>query len=195
MIHEVIITTKNLNKEIHIAPMGIKIFNEKSFKVAQISPFKPSQTLDNIIDTKVATINFIDDVKVFAGIVTGEKKDWPLESSDDANVPYLTHTNTHMNTQVYETYDDPVRPRIKCKIINEEIHRPFLGFNRAQFSVIELAVLSTRLGIIEDDKVKEELKYLKIGIEKTASDNEREAWDWIEKKINNYFSKHDKNIR
>jgi hypothetical protein len=66
-----------------------------------------------------------------------------------------------------------------------------LGFNRAQFSVIELAVLSTRLGRISDDKVRNELEYLKIGIDKTAGNNEREAWSWIEKKINKYFKDND----
>tara|TARA_B100001057_G_scaffold196491_1_gene197174 strand:+ start:1262 stop:1834 length:573 start_codon:yes stop_codon:yes gene_type:complete len=189
MIHEVIITTRDMNNKIHIAPMGIKLFNENSEKFAQISPFKPSQTLDNILETKIVTINFIDDVKVFAGIVTGEKNNWELRSLKDTYVPHLEHTNTHMNAVVAQDYDDPVRPKIKCKIINEKVHRPFLGFNRAQFSVIELAVLSTRLGIIDDNKVKEELKYLKIGIDKTAGDNEKEAWNWIENKVKKYFEK------
>ena len=189
MIHEVIITTRNIDNKVHIAPMGIKIFSENSDKFAQISPFKPSQTLDNILETKIATINFIDDVKVFSGIVTGKKRDWALKESKDTHVPHLENTNTHMNVIVFNEIDDPVRPKIKCKVIYEEVHRPFLGFNRAQFSVIELAVLSTRLGIIDDKKVKEELKYLKIGIEKTAGNNEKEAWDWIENKINKYFKK------
>tara|TARA_Y100000768_G_scaffold378910_1_gene353919 strand:- start:1498 stop:2073 length:576 start_codon:yes stop_codon:yes gene_type:complete len=191
MIHEVIITTRNLNDKVHIAPMGIKILHESSGKFAQISPFKPSQTLENMLETKIVTINFIDDVKVFAGIVTGEKKDWALESLNDTHVPHLQNCNNHMNAMVIQEYDDPIRPKIKCKIINEEIHRPFLGFNRAQFSVIELAVLSTRLGMIDDDKVKDELKYLKIGIDKTAGDNEREAWCWVENKINKYFENND----
>ncbi len=178
-----------MDNKVHIAPMGIKIFYEKKEKLVEISPFRPSQTLNNILETQIATINFIDDVKVFSGIVTGKKRDWTLKSSKDIYVPHLENANTHMNATVLENYDDPVRPKIKCKIINEEIHRPFLGFNRAQFSVIELAVLSTRLGMIDDNKVKEELKYLKIGIEKTAGKNEREAWDWIEGKINKYFKK------
>ena len=189
MIHEVIVTTRSMNNKVHIAPMGIKLFNENSEKFVQISPFKPSKTLDNLLETKIATINFIDDVKVFAGIVTGEKKDWLLKSSVDKYVPHLEHTNTYMNAEISQIDNDSVRPRIKCKIINTEVHLPFLGFNRAQFSVIELAVLSTRLGIIDDNKVKEELKYLKIGIDKTAGDNEKEAWDWIENKIQKYFEK------
>ena len=191
MIHEVIVTTINKDKKVHIAPMGVKILQSDSKKLVQISPFKPSQTLNNILETKIATVNYIDNVKVFSGIVTGEKKDWELEVFDDKYAPHLQSTNTHMNVKVSEDHDDPVRPRIICEVINEQIHRPFLGFNRAQFSVIELAVLSTRLGRIDDNKIKDEMKYLKIGIDKTAGKNEKEAWEWIEKKINIYFESND----
>ena len=191
MIHEVIVTTINKDKKVHIAPMGVKILQSDSKKLVQISPFKPSQTLNNILETKIATVNFIDNVKVFSGIVTGEKKDWELEVFDDECAPHLQNTNTHMNVKAIENHDDPVRPRIICEVINEQIHRPFLGFNRAQFSVIELAVLSTRLGRINDNKIKDEMKYLKIGIDKTAGKNEKEAWEWIEKKINIYFENND----
>ena len=191
MIHEVIVTTINKDKKVHIAPMGVKILQCDSKKLVQISPFKPSQTLNNILETRIATVNFIDNVKVFSGIVTGEKKDWELEVLDDKCAPHLQNTNTHMNVKAIEDHDDPVRPRIICEVINEQIHRPFLGFNRAQFSVIELAVLSTRLGRIDDNKIKDEMKYLKIGIDKTAGDNEKEAWEWIEKKINIYFENND----
>ena len=191
MIHEVIVTTINKDKKVHIAPMGVKILQSDSKKLVQISPFKPSQTLNNILETKIATVNYIDNVKVFSGIVTGEKKDWELEVSDEKCAPHLQNTNTHMNVKVSEDHDDPVRPRIVCEVINEQIHRPFLGFNRAQFSVIELAVLSTRLGRIDDNKIRNEMKYLKIGIDKTAGKNEKEAWEWIEKKINIYFESND----
>ena len=191
MIHEVIVTTINKDNKVHIAPMGVKILQSDSKKLVQISPFKPSQTLNNIFETKIATVNFIDNVKVFSGIVTGEKKDWELEVFDDKCAPHLQNTNTHMNVKAIEDHDDPVRPRIICEVINEQIHRPFLGFNRAQFSVIELAVLSTRLGRIDDNKIRDEMKYLKIGIDKTAGKNEKEAWEWIEKKINIYFENND----
>ena len=191
MIHEVIVTTINKDKKVHIAPMGVKILQSDSKKLVQISPFKPSQTLNNILKTKIATVNYIDNVKVFSGIVTGEKKDWELEIFDDKCAPHLQNTNTHMNVKAIEDHEDPVRPRIICEVINEQIHRPFLGFNRAQFSVIELAVLSTRLGRIDDNKIKDEMKYLKIGIDKTAGKNEKEAWEWIEKKINIYFENND----
>ena len=61
-----------------------------------------------------------------------------------------------------------------------------MGFNRAQFSVIEASVLISRLGMISMDKINKEIKYLKIGIDKTAGPREIQACQWIEKKINDY---------
>ena len=89
MIHEVIVTTVNKDKLVHIAPMGIKFVNHANQECIQISPFKPSQTLDNLINTKKATVNFIDDVKVFAGIVTGRKKEWDLSPQSKDKVAHL----------------------------------------------------------------------------------------------------------
>ena len=43
--------------------------------------------------------------------------------------------------------------------------------------------------MIEDDKIKKEIKYLKIAIDKTAGSRELEAWKWILLKIDNYFKK------
>jgi len=188
MIHEVIITTISNKGIVHIAPMGIRFIAKQVI----ISPFKPSTTLNNIIENNIATINFIDDVRVFAGIVSRHKKDWELSARTDLEiVPNLTLTNTFYNVAVNEYQEDDKRPNIICDIKNSKIIKPFLGFNRAQFSVIELAVLSTRLGRISDDKIKNELGYLKIGIDKKAGDNEKEAWSWIEKKINKYFKDND----
>ncbi len=84
MIHEVIVTTKDSKDKIHIAPMGIRWLNDNhNSKKIIISPFKPSTTLDNLMITKKAVINFIDDVRVFAGIVTKKKRDWDVNSSND----------------------------------------------------------------------------------------------------------------
>ena len=45
----------------------------------------------------------------------------------------------------------------------------FYGFNRAKSAIIELCILVSRLGIIEDKKIEEEIKYLKIAIEKLVA--------------------------
>ena len=183
MIHEVIVTTISNEGIVHIAPMGIRFID----KQVVISPFKPSTTLNNITENNIATINFIDDVRVFAGIVSRHKKDWELSARTDLEiVPNLTLTNTFYNVVVNEYQEDDKRPNIICDIKNSAIIKPFLGFNRAQFSVIEAAVLLSRLGMISMEKIDREIEYLKIGIDKTAGPHELEAWGWIQDKILSY---------
>ena len=183
MIHEVIVTTISSEGIVHIAPMGIRFID----KQVVISPFKPSTTLNNITENNIATINFIDDVRVFAGIVSRHKKDWELSARTDLEiVPNLTLTNTFYNVVVNEYQEDDKRPNIICDIKNSAIIKPFLGFNRAQFSVIEAAVLLSRLGMIPMEKIDREIEYLKIGIDKTAGPHELEAWGWIQDKILSY---------
>ena len=183
MIHEVIVTTISNEDIVHIAPMGIRFIDKQVI----ISPFKPSTTLNNITENNIATINFIDDVRVFAGIVSRHKKDWELSARTDLEiVPNLTLTNTFYNVVVNEYQEDDKRPNIICDIKNSAIIKPFLGFNRAQFSVIEAAVLLSRLGMISMEKIDREIEYLKIGIDKTAGPHELEAWEWIQDKILSY---------
>ena len=120
---------------------------------------------------------------------TGREKDWDLSPCSENEVAHLSNTNSYMNLKVSSFIEDELRPKIICNILNTENLRPFMGFNRAQFSVIELAVLSTRLGMIDDEKVKKEYDYLKIGIDKTGGEREKLAWSWIEEKIEGYFKK------
>ena len=109
MIHEVIVTTVSQKNVAHIAPMGIQLIDDRVI----ISPFRPSQTLDNITENNLATINFIDDVRVFAGIVTKYKKDWELENvKDEQIVPRLMLANTHYNVIAKEFKNNEKRPDI-----------------------------------------------------------------------------------
>ena len=62
----------------------------------------------------------------------------------------------------------------------------YYGFNRAKSAVLELCILASRLGIIEDKKIQDEIKYLKIAIDKTAGEHELEAWSWLLNYIKNY---------
>ena len=120
MIHEVIVTTVSQKNIVHIAPMGIQLIDDRVI----ISPFRPSQTLENITKNNLATINFIDDVRVFAGIVTKYKKDWELEDIKDKSVvPRLTLANTHYNVIAKEFKDDEKRPNIVCDISKKVINK------------------------------------------------------------------------
>ena len=64
----------------------------------------------------------------------------------------------------------------------------FQGFNRAQAAVIEASVLISRLDILPREKIKREIEYLEIAINKTAGEKETQAWKWLMEK----YEKHQK---
>lgn len=181
MIRETIITTLNENNSVHIAPMGVREIDG----LLVIAPFKPSTTLDNLKRTGQAVVNFTDDVRVFAGCLTG-RYDWPTVSVSVITGQRLENTLTHLELEVSRSEDDKLRPRFFCEIRHQEIHRPFMGFNRAKSAVLELAILVSRLHMLPPEKIDAEIKYLEIAIEKTAGDKEREAWNWLIDKITDF---------
>jgi uncharacterized protein len=174
MIHELIVSTQNAAGIVHLAPMGIHSHGDELV----ILPFRPSTTLNNLLETKVAVLNYCDDVRVFAGCLTG-RRDWSTHPAEKIQGSVLDCALAHTEVAVVRVEEDAVRPKIICKPLHTVNHAPFQGFNRAQFAVLEAAILISRLNILPLEKIDSELDYLRIGLEKTASDKEREAWDWL----------------
>lgn len=180
-IVETIITTTDVHGKAHIAPLGL-IEDGHGWIIA---PFHPSKTLDNLRAVPVATASHTDDVRVFAGCITG-RKDWPLIAADRVPGARLAEALSHWELQVARITEDETRPRFHCKIVHVATHAPFGGFNRAQAAVIECAVLVSRLKMLPPEKVDEELKYLDIAISKTAGERELIAWGWLMERINTW---------
>ena len=178
MIQETIVTTQGPDGKTHIAPMGIHAAGDEFI----ILPFKPSTTLDNILSTKTAIINYSDDVRIFAGCLTG-RYDWPLKKAKKIEGYFLKDTLAHCEVSLTHVNDDPVRPKLYCKAIYKANHTAFKGYNRAQFSVLEAAILLSRASRLSPAKINAELDYLHIGFNKTAGPREREAWGWVTKAI------------
>jgi hypothetical protein len=127
-------------------------------------------------------VNFTDDVRVFAGCLTG-RYDGPVRPAKHIHGYVLARTLAHSELQLERLEDDPVRPQFYCREVFKANHAPFAGFNRAQAAVIEAAILASRLHRLPMEKIDREIDYLSIAIEKTAGPNERQAWDWLLEKI------------
>lgn len=177
-IVETIVTTLNAKGEPHIAPLGL-IDDDTGWIVA---PFRPSRTLENLIVNPFAVASHTDDVRVFAGCITG-RRDWPLVPADTVSGVRLESAVSHWELRVDRLTDNHERPRFHCKLVHSASHRPWPGFNRAQAAVLELAVLSTRLGMLPREKIEAELRYLQIAIDKTAGARELEAWEWLMERV------------
>jgi uncharacterized protein len=178
MIQEIIVTTRNEDGSTHIAPMGIREENG----LVIIAPFKPSATLENIQKNKTAVVNRIDDVRIFAGCLTG-RKEWPLLPTEKIAGQRLEAALSHVELELDSFEDDELRPRFYLKPVLEVMHSAFKGFNRAQSAVLETAILVSRLHMLSEDKINQELEYLEIAIDKTAGENEKIAWQWLMDKI------------
>lgn len=178
MIRETIVTTQGRDGRVHIAPIGL-IEEGDGFVIA---PFRPSATLDNLRETAYAVANYTDDVLVFAGCLTG-RRDWPTRPATEVPGAVLEQALAHAELEVVSVAEDAVRPRFRCRVVREESHRPFRGFNRAQAAVIEAAILTSRLHLLPFDKIEREIAYLQIAVDKTAGPRERQAWDWLMERI------------
>lgn len=178
MILETIVTSQSPEGRVHIAPMGVHENGEEML----VMPFRPSTTLDNILATGHAVLNHTDDMRVYAGCLTG-RRDWPLADSVLAPVKRLADCLSHVELELIRMDDDLVRPRLYCRVVHVANHAPFKGYNRAQFAVLEAAILASRLHLLPWSKVETELDYLRIGLEKCAGEREKEAWGWLMEKF------------
>lgn len=184
MIYETVITTANEDGSTHIAPMGI---TDRDGCI-MIQPFLPSTTQRNIERSGEAVINQTDNVEIIAGCLTG-RSEWPLVSADQVSVQRLQDCLTHREVRVVEKEEDAVRPRYVCEVVHTGRHGDFKGFNRAQAAVIEAAILVSRLGMLPDSKIRSEIEYLRIAIDKTAGPRELRAWQWLMERVADFQNK------
>jgi uncharacterized protein len=188
MIYETIVTSIDESGKPHVTPFGVKHQGEGDDMFIVISPYKPSTTLNNILATKCAVLNLSDDVRVFAGALT-KRQPWQLLETKHVKGYRLADCLAHSELSLVEVREDETRPTLIMKKIADFNHKPFTGFNRAQAAVIELAVLASRLHMLQRNKIETELNYLKIAIDKTAGPRELEAWTWLVDKIDQYYIK------
>lgn len=162
----------------HVAPMGLRRGADGLGDDWVLMPFRPSGTLDNILALQSAVVNFCDDVRVFAGCVTS-RRDWPLVASEQVPGLRLQGCLAHAELRLRAVDEHPQRPTLHFNCVHLAQHAPFAGYNRAQSAVIEGAVLVSRLHLLSTEKIDTELRYLQIGIDKTAGPREHEAWGWL----------------
>jgi hypothetical protein len=178
MIRETIVTTMNAAGAVHITPFGI-IADDDTWIIA---PFHPAVTIDNLRAVPFAVASYTDDVRIFAGCLTG-RRNWPTVSSDEVPVPRLAAALAHVELAVIDVTEDAQRPRFRCRVVHRASHAPFEGFNRAKAAVLEAAILVSRLDLLPRETIEREMAYLANAVRKTAGSSEQEAWDWLVERV------------
>jgi hypothetical protein len=175
VIIEVIVTTRDSNGSINVAPMGVEWPESTPPSHLTLKPFLDTTTFRNLQATGVAVVNLTDDVRVFARAAIGN----PAEPTVPATVvagDVLADACTWYEVEVATVDATPPRSRIDTRVVHHGARREFLGFNRARHAVLEAAILATRLHLVPHDEIRAELARLQILVDKTAGAREREAW-------------------
>ncbi len=148
MIVETVVTTKEENKHIHMAALGVKFDGDNVF----LYPYKGTKTLANILKDKSGTINIVDKAEYLVKSALGNGS-FKLNPAQKNNSYYLADCCHYYEFEMisFKKLDD--KYEIKAKITNDEFIREYLGFNRAANLLVEAAVTASRIGIsaeIED---------------------------------------------
>lgn len=178
-INEIILISENADGSPHIAPFGMR----ESDGLVLIAPFRPSASLDNLLSGRSATINTTDDVRIFAGALTGRRQ-WPATKQGGDWV--LDSALSYQALKLVKVEEDVQRPHLYFEMTKQENLRSFKGYNRAQAAVVELCVLVSRLNMLSQEKITSEMAYLQIAINKTAGEHELEAWNWLVEAVENH---------
>src|SRR3954471_10239648 len=120
MIRETIVTTANSAGAVHVAPLGIIADGDGWI----IAPFRPSTTLDNLRAVPFAVANYTDDVRIFAGCLTG-RSEWPTVAAEQVPVRRLAAALAHAELKVTGFSEDALRPRFHCAVVHRATHAPF----------------------------------------------------------------------
>lgn len=177
IIEAIVITQSKIGKY-HIVPLGLISENEGWI----IAPYRPSQTIDNLMENPYAVVSLTDDIRVFAGCVTG-RRNWDTLPADVVPGRRLKKLVAHWELKVDRITNNVERPLFHCTSLHSQSHQRWGGYNRAQAAILELAVLTTRLHLLPKEKIEAELDYLQIAISKTAGPTEIEAWEWLMERI------------
>lgn len=174
MIIETIVTTVSAEGVVNCAPMGVEWNPDAEPQSIVLKPFLDTATYRNVVATRSAVVNLIDDVRVFArAAISNPSYDTvPAQAVSGVVLADACSWRELESTRIDGT---PPRSRIDTKIVHRGSRREFIGFNRARHAVLEAAIYATRVQLLARDFLLSEVDRLQVIVDKTAGPREFEA--------------------
>jgi hypothetical protein len=175
---EGIVTTLNADGSPHIAPMGPIV--DSTFSRLLLRPFRTSQTYQNLKRSREGVLHVTDDVELFARAAVGHLVEMPhLKPATSIDGVILTDACRWYAFRVDSLDDRDERTAIVARVVEHGRVRDFFGFNRAKHAVIEAAILATRIDLLDEGHLLDELERLASLVAKTGGHQERNAFDFL----------------
>jgi beta-RFAP synthase len=188
MILEGIVTTRSRSGAVNIAPMG-PLFDPANPRQFILKPFETSQTYQNLREIDQGVFHITDDVLLLAKAVIGQPQA-PLQPAESIQGDRLVDCCRYIEFRVHQWRVLGPRAEILCDIVHERHVRDFFGWNRAKHAVIEAAILASRVGILPNKEILEQIPSLQTLVAKTGGPPETEAFDLLKKHIQDRIANH-----
>ncbi len=187
MIVEGIITTVNEDGTPNIAPMGPHV--NRQLSEFTLKPFQSSRTYHNLKRSGEAVFHITDNVEMLAQGAIGKLKDVDVEPAGSVHGFILKDACRWMALRIHTRDETPPRATYQCDVVDSGRLRDFWGFNRAMHAVVEAAILATRLHMLPQQEVQQQYDALRVLIQKTAGDRERNAFDILQQHVTAFYGK------
>lgn len=184
MILEGIITTCDAAGQMHLAAMGPHVAEEAgrtgTLDRLSLRPFATSQTAANLAAIPEGVFHLIDDVLLFARVVTKSLAETPAcRPAAQVRGWVLEDACRAYEFRIEESDTSHERLRHEARVVKVHDGRPFVGFNRAKHAVVEAAILVTRIHLLGAEEIRRQMAGLVPLVEKTGGGRERSAWELI----------------
>jgi len=177
-IVETVVTTINPDGSINCGAMGVEWGEERIV----IKPYRGTRTLRNLRATGAAVVNLTDDILLFSQAALGDPHP-PTHAAAGIEGAVLDDACSWREVRVEAIDEGGERARVTTEVVGRGIGREFLGLNRARHAVLEASILASRAPMLAADDIEAELGRLQVLVEKTAGPREREAMEYVTRRL------------
>ena len=188
LIVEGIVTSLNAEGDINVAPMGPIV--DAAMTELVLRPFQTSTTYRNLKLRPFGVFHIVDDVLLIAQAaldrLPGIPSSFPAERIMGR---VLSDCCRWYEFEITACDDSSERTSLTATVVHVGRHRDVFGFNRAKHAVLEATILATRLHLISESEVRNQLATLAILVEKTSGPQEQAAFELVRTYVDDWFGK------
>lgn len=189
MILEGIVTTTDAAGRCHVAAMGPHVDEADierrhgDLRRLVLKPFGTSTTCGNLARHGEGVFHLTDDCLLIARLIVGDAETPPYRRAREVAGFVLEDACMAHEFRVVMADTSTERARFEAEVVASHMGRPFQGLNRGTHAVVEAAILVSRLGLLDVEEVRQQLRPLAILVEKTGGRREHEAFAMLQARV------------
>ena len=180
-ILEGVVTTVDLAGAVNVAPMGptVRLIDgEVDWTQLTLRPFDSSRTYRNLAEQPEGVFHVVDDVLLLARAAVGSVSP-ELVPSQTVSAPRLADCCRYYEFRIVDKAGERPRETLAASVTQTGRVRDYVGLHRARHAVLEAAIVSTRVHLLDAAVIEDEFTQLRPLVAKTATTRERQAWNLL----------------